>query len=190
MTNEENVLRQVTAFADKCHDKQIRRYTGDRYIVHPLRVMEICRGYTNDISTLTAALLHDVLEDTPTTKDEVFNFLMSVLTPEDAERSLQQVVELTDVYVKENYPGWNRRKRKNKEVGRMAAISPEAQTVKYADIFDNAPEITEQEPDFAERYLQECLALLKGMDKGNPELRKRSIEMVNDCIKQLKSSGR
>ena len=188
MTNEENVLQQITAFADRCHDKQIRRYTGDRYIVHPVRVMEICREFTNDITILTAAILHDVLEDTTTTKDEIMTFLQSLLSPEQATLSLKFVLELTDVYVKENYPEWNRRKRKNMEVERMGLISPEAQTIKYADIIDNAPEITEEEPDFAERYLRECLALLNKMEKGNNDLRKRAIETVNNCLSQLKAS--
>jgi (p)ppGpp synthase/HD superfamily hydrolase len=188
MTSEENVLQQVTAFADKCHDKQIRRYTGDRYIVHPIRVMEVCREYTNDITILTAAILHDVLEDTPTTRDEIMNFLLGLLSPEQAEQSAKFVVDLTDVFIKKNYPAWNRRKRKNKEVERMAQISAEAQTIKYADIIDNAPEITEKEPDFAERYLGECLALLEGMETGNADLRKRALETVNNCLRQLKSA--
>ena len=41
-----------------------------RYIVHPAEVMEICSQYTNDITILAAALLHDVLEDIPVTRNE------------------------------------------------------------------------------------------------------------------------
>jgi (p)ppGpp synthase/HD superfamily hydrolase len=185
MTSEENILQQVTSFADKCHDIQIRRYTGDRYIVHPIRVMEICKEFTNDITILAAAILHDVLEDTPTTKDEIITFLLGLLSPAQANQTTNFVVDLTDVYVKENYPGWNRRKRKNKEVERMELISAEAQTIKYADIIDNAPEITTEEPEFADRYLRECLALLNKMEKGNIGLRKRAIETVNNCLAQL-----
>jgi hypothetical protein len=66
----------------------------------------------------------------------------------------------------------------------MEQISAEAQTVKYADIIDNAPEITEKEPEFAERYLRECLALLNKMENGNAALRKRALQMVNDCLRQ------
>jgi hypothetical protein len=100
MLNEENVLQEVIAFADNCHGEQIRRYTGDRYIVHPIRVMKTCREHTNDITILTAAILHDVLEDTPTTKDEILTFLLGLFSPEQANRATTFVIELTDVYIK------------------------------------------------------------------------------------------
>ncbi|MGN6567929.1 MAG: hypothetical protein ACTHJ0_08255 [Flavipsychrobacter sp.] len=36
-------LEEVIAFADKAHGSQMRKYTPERYIVHPIRVMELCR---------------------------------------------------------------------------------------------------------------------------------------------------
>ena len=71
----EDVLEKIKDFADRAHGDQKRKYTPDRYIVHPVRVMNICREYTNDISVLAAALLHDVLEDTATTKNEIKDFM-------------------------------------------------------------------------------------------------------------------
>jgi (p)ppGpp synthase/HD superfamily hydrolase len=65
MQGREKILQEIIQFADLAHGKQVRRYTSERYIVHPVRVMETCRQYTNDISVLAAAILHDVLEDTP-----------------------------------------------------------------------------------------------------------------------------
>lgn len=56
----EEVLEQIRDFADKAHGEQMRKYTPERYIVHPVRVMKICREYTDDITVLAAALLHDV----------------------------------------------------------------------------------------------------------------------------------
>ena len=55
-------------------------------------------------------------------------------------------VQSTDIYTKQNYPGWNRRKRKQKEAERLAVAHPDAQTVKYADIIDNNIECDEHEP--------------------------------------------
>src|SRR5690606_23122807 len=99
----------------KAHGEQLRKYTPDRYIVHPIRVMLICQEYTDDIAMLSAALLHDVLEDTPVQKDELKGFLMTVMSPEQAITTLKYVVELTDVFTKKDYPALNRRKRKLKE---------------------------------------------------------------------------
>lgn len=183
----EAILEQIKDLADKSHGEQMRRYAPDRYIVHPARIMEICKEYTNDICVLAAALLHDVLEDTPVTKDEIKNFLMTVMSPEQATKTVQLVDELTDIYIKANFPYWNRRKRKNKEAERLEKATAEAQTIKYADIIDNAPEIAEMDPDFAKRFLPEYRALLRKISKGNPELYKRAIETVNNCITDFKN---
>src|SRR4051794_3678874 len=133
----------------------MRKYTPERYIVHPIRVMETCKKYTNDITMLAAALLHDVLEDTSVTKDELKAFLLSLMSEKDATKTVQLVEELTDVFIKENYPTWNRKKRKRFEAKRLEKVSAEAQTIKYADIIDNAPEITEKDCDFAQRFIPE-----------------------------------
>ena len=60
--------RVVAAYelAAKAHAGQMRQ-TGDRYITHPMIVAEILAGYGMDATTLAAALLHDVVEDTGVT---------------------------------------------------------------------------------------------------------------------------
>jgi (p)ppGpp synthase/HD superfamily hydrolase len=181
----EKVLEQIRDFADKAHGEQMRKYTPERYIVHPVRVMKICREYTDDITVLAAALLHDVLEDTPVTQEEIHDFLLSLMEREQAERTVGLVVELTDVYIKEDYPQWNRRKRKERETLRLEKTSSDSQTVKYADIIDNSAEIINYDTEFAPLFLHECRAILKKMTQGNPELYKRAIETVDNCIAQL-----
>lgn len=184
----DNILSQIRSFADHAHGDQTRRYSPDRYIVHPTRVMQICQQYTNEPAVLAAALLHDVLEDTPVTKDAIEDFLRTIMEPGQVQRTVQFVVELTDVYVKKNYPQWNRRKRKAKETERLQKVSAEAQTIKYADIIDNSGEIAVHDPEFAEKYLGECRNLLKKMTKGNPELHQRAVDTVFENIAQLKKS--
>jgi guanosine-3',5'-bis(diphosphate) 3'-pyrophosphohydrolase len=184
--DNEYILEQVTRFADNCHGDQMRRYVPDRYIVHPIRVMETCKQYTDDLPTLSAALLHDVLEDTPVTKESIEAFLRTIMSEADAKRTVMIVEELTDVYIKSKFPKWNRRKRKDKEANRLAETSAEAQTVKYADIIDNAPEIAEKDPDFAQRFLPEYRALLKKITKGNPQLYERAVETIRSQLEKLR----
>lgn len=181
----EAVLEKIHQYADTAHDAQLRRYTPDRYIVHPARVMETCRNYDNRLPILAAALLHDVLEDTAVKENEMLAFLYEVMDKDNAEKTLALVIEMTDVYVKEVYPNLNRRKRKAKELERIAETSPDAQTIKYADIIDNSSEIALNDPDFATRYLLECKAILKVADKGNPELREIAVATVRDNLKRL-----
>lgn len=182
----EDTLQKVIAFADKAHDGQMRKYTPERYIVHPIRVMEICKGYTQDIAPLAAAILHDVLEDTTVNSAELVKFLNTVMDSPTATRTLRFVEELTDVYVKEAYPQWNRKKRKAMEAERIAHTSPMAQTIKYADILDNSKEIAEHDPDFGPRFLRECSELLKKVNKGHPILRQNAQAAVDEGLKKLR----
>jgi guanosine-3',5'-bis(diphosphate) 3'-pyrophosphohydrolase len=180
------VLEEIRDFADRAHGEQKRKYTPERYIVHPVRVMQICEQYMHSLPVLAAALLHDVLEDTPVSKKEIEAFLSERMSHADAIRTVHLVVELTDVYIKANYPQWNRRKRKQQEVNRMAKTSAEAQTIKYADIIDNCREIVAHDPDFARVFLSECYKLLKEMKRGNPELYKLALEEVERGLKLLR----
>lgn len=181
----ENILTQVRDFADSAHDGQTRKYTPDRYIVHPIRVMECLRTYTDKLPILSAALLHDVLEDTPVTSAELADFLKSIMSLEDALTTLRLVEELTDVYVKAEYPHLNRGMRKSRELDRFSRTSPDAQTIKYADILDNSREIAVRDMHFAPRYLEESLAILKVAYKGNPKLREIAMKAVWEEFKKL-----
>jgi (p)ppGpp synthase/HD superfamily hydrolase len=183
--DSEKFLEQVKAFADQAHGEQMRKYAPERYIAHPIRVMNRCAQYTSDRNVLAAALLHDVLEDTQVKKEEILNFFHELTSKENAERILHLVEELTDIFTKENYPNWNRYKRKQKEAARLEKVSGEAQTIKYADVIDNSVEIVEQDPDFAKRYLSEARKLLAALKKGDPVLRQQAIEMITESISRL-----
>ena len=180
-----DTLIKIRDFADKAHGDQMRKYTPQRYIVHPVEVMEICSEYTGDISILAAALLHDVLEDTSTTRDEIHSFLLTVLNPEDAQKAVDLTLEMTDVFTKEAYPQYNRRVRKDWEHQRSAKTSADAHTIKYADIISNSIDITKYDKDFGPKFLMEVRSQLKTLNKGNPELYKRALYTVEKCLKEI-----
>lgn len=56
--------------AVKAHDGQ-KRSSGEDYIIHPVHVAEILVDYGLDYETISAALLHDVIEDTDVTEEEI-----------------------------------------------------------------------------------------------------------------------
>lgn len=179
------ILQSVYDFAERAHEGQYRKYTPEPYIVHPKRVMETCRQYGATLPMLAAALLHDVIEDTEVGESQLLEFLDSVMTADDARKTLSLVIGLTDVYTKSDYPKLNRRARKDNELVRIAQTSPEAQTVKYADILDNAREIGAHDRSFAPRFLRECSAMLRRADNGNRDLYKLAVKTVHSKLKAL-----
>lgn len=76
-------IKEAYRFSDSAHLGQFRT-SGEPYISHPIAVAEICTGWHLDTESLMAALLHDVMEDSGITKQEL------------AERFGPQVAELVD----------------------------------------------------------------------------------------------
>ena len=69
-------VRKAYEFADILHKGQYRQ-SGEPYITHPLNVALILAKMNADTDTLCAALLHDTLEDTSATKDDIKYFFNS-----------------------------------------------------------------------------------------------------------------
>ena len=69
-TEEIERLRVAYEFAEKSHEGQFR-VSGEPYITHPLEITLLLAGLEMDIPTLLAALLHDVVEDTSVTIEQV-----------------------------------------------------------------------------------------------------------------------
>ncbi len=63
-------IRKAFDIADKAHKEQ-RRRSGEPYIIHPIAVARILADMGMDADSVCAALLHDVVEDTPTTATEI-----------------------------------------------------------------------------------------------------------------------
>ncbi|MCP5014586.1 MAG: bifunctional GTP diphosphokinase/guanosine-3',5'-bis pyrophosphate 3'-pyrophosphohydrolase [Ketobacter sp.] len=63
-------IRRAYYFAEQAHEGQYRR-SGDPYIVHPLAVGKILADMHMDAQSVEAALLHDVIEDTHVSKEDV-----------------------------------------------------------------------------------------------------------------------
>lgn len=179
----QETIEAIKEFAAKAHEGQKRKYSPEPYIVHPVRVMEMCRKYNNSTPVLAAALLHDVLEDTAVTETQLHDFLCTVMSAEEAKETMRLVIELTDVYIKDNYPQWNRRKRKDREASRIEKTSADAQTIKYADIIDNCPGIVKADPEFGPRFLKECKMLLQRINKGNQALYQQAKEIVQQNLR-------
>src|SRR5208282_3237664 len=67
---DEDLLNRAYVFAMKAHGQQ-KRASGDPYFSHPLEVAAILTDLKLDDATIVAAMLHDTIEDTPVTREEI-----------------------------------------------------------------------------------------------------------------------
>lgn len=67
-----NVFEKAVAFALKAHEGQTRK-DGGIYILHPLEDATIVGTMTDDLEVLAAAVLHDTVEDTPVTAQDILD---------------------------------------------------------------------------------------------------------------------
>lgn len=148
------LLKDVLDFATLAHEGQVRKYTNDPYIVHPIAVADLVERHGGSEAQIAAALLHDVVEDTPHTLADInANFGHEIAT---------LVQWLTDTSRPED---GNRTIRKGIDRDRLANAPAEAQFVKVADLIDNTRSIVEYDPSFAKVYLSEKHDLLTAMTK-------------------------
>lgn len=171
-----DLIDRARRFATEAHQRidQRRKYTQQPYQVHLKSVAQMVAEVTDDPETIAAAWLHDTVEDTPAT----FGDLERELGP----RVSRLVAELTDV---SKTSDGNRAARKATDLRHTADASPQAKTVKLADLVDNCRDICRHDPAFARVYLGEATALLEVLDEGDPGLYRRAQQAIADCAGRL-----
>ena len=87
---DRDLLERAYRFASKAHEHQQRR-SGEDFILHPLGVALILAELRSDDATIAAGLLHDVVEDTDATIEEVREF------GDDVARLVEGVTKLTRI---------------------------------------------------------------------------------------------
>ncbi|MBQ3107061.1 MAG: bifunctional (p)ppGpp synthetase/guanosine-3',5'-bis(diphosphate) 3'-pyrophosphohydrolase, partial [Firmicutes bacterium] len=65
-----DLLERAYRKAEELHEGQLRK-SGEEYVIHPIEVTKILAELGMDEKTLVAGLLHDAVEDTPYTYDDV-----------------------------------------------------------------------------------------------------------------------
>ena len=129
------LLFRALAFAAHKHRDQRRKDAeASPYINHPIALAEILAGEggVTDAEVLAAALLHDTIEDTDTSPEE--------LRAEFGERIAAMVAEVTD---DKSLP---KSERKRLQIVHAAGVSPGAKLVKLADKICNLRDVAERPP--------------------------------------------
>lgn len=122
-------LDRAIIFAVKAHAGTERRGKGFPYIVHPMEAMEIVATMTPDQELLAVAALHDTVEDTSVTIEDI--------RAQFGDRVASLVQSESDVFIegKSEEDSWH--ERKQAAMDRLAAASHEAKMVALGDKLSN-----------------------------------------------------
>jgi (p)ppGpp synthase/HD superfamily hydrolase len=161
------LIHRAIEFAKVAHTGQLRKFTDEPYIIHPLRVAHRLCEHTADTEIISAAILHDVVEDTPVTLIDI--------EKDFGARIAKLVDEVTDRSKPEDGV---RAIRKKIDRDHTAKASPAGQSIKPCDRLDNLSDILDHAPGFANVYLEETRLLLEVLTEGHPALYKELEEMV------------
>lgn len=135
--NNLSKLLQAASFAAKKHKTQKRKGADEEpYINHPLEVANLLAnvGKVEDYDILIAAILHDTIEDTETTKEEITELFGANVS--------EMVSEVTD---DKSLP---KATRKQKQIEHAPHLSNGAKQIKLGDKISNIRDVTENPPDF------------------------------------------
>ena len=135
MNDATGILLRALAFAAERHSGQRRKdAAASPYINHPIALADVLanEGRVLDVVVLSAAMLHDVIEDTPTTADEIAvrfgTRIAAVVVEVSDDRSLDKAT------------------RKLRQIEHAPHLSPEAKLVKLADKICNLRDILASPP--------------------------------------------
>lgn len=158
---DDSLISRALDYGTRAHQRidHQRKYTNQPYEVHLKAVAILLREVTDDAGVIAAAWLHDTVEDTAATIEDI--------RLEFGDRVAQLVGELTDVSKPSD---GNRAVRKAIDRAHLATASPEAKTVKLADLIDNCRDICTHDKGFCRVYLGEMAALLGVLGDGHPAL--------------------
>lgn len=181
-----SLFMEAVGYAHQCHSavNQVREGTGEPYIVHPIEVAGLVHTIAHDFDypiewievAVVAALLHDVIEDTRGTYNEIESRFGAIVR--------DTVFWLTDVTTKAQ---GNRRVRKELERVRLSHAPGRVKFIKCCDIIANARTVLAEKPGSAQLFLTEKLALIdtfahyNRLHKGVEDSGKLDKKMLARC---------
>ena len=173
------VLQRAYRFSERSHRGQ-QRASGEPYVSHPLHVASLLVDFKMDVTTVTAGLLHDVLEDTSTTKADL-----------EAEFG-KEIAELVDGVTKIGKLAFSSREERQAENFRkmLVAMARDLRVlmIKLADRLHNMRTLDYLAPDKARKIAHETLDIYAplahrlGMAKVKAELEDLALRAMSPDI--------
>ena len=170
-----DLVSRAFRFSEKSHQGQ-QRASGEPYLSHPLEVAGLLVDFKMDVTTVTAGLLHDVLEDTDATKDD----LQREFGPE--------IADLVDGVTKIGKLAFSSREERQAENFRKMVVAMahdlRVLMIKLADRLHNMRTLDYLAPEKAKKIAQETLDIYAplahrlGMAKVKAELEDLALRVM------------
>lgn len=165
-----NTISHAVKTARTAHATQLRKYTKEPYLTHVFSVAGLVASVTHDEDVIAAALLHDTVEDSELTIENIKELF--------GPRISNMVYYVTDISTPKD---GNRATRKAIEREHISKGSYESKTIKLADLIDNLRTIIPFDSKFAKIFINEKELLLPHLKEGNSVLYK----LASDIIKNI-----
>ena len=177
--NDLNKLLEAASFAAKEHRNQRRKgANGEPYINHPLEVANLLAnvGKVEDTDVLIAALLHDTIEDTETTKEKIAELF--------GEKVCGLVLEVTD---DRSLP---KAVRKQLQIEHAPHLSPGAKLIKLGDKISNITDVMNNPPhdwslERKREYVEWGEKVIDGLRGANKNLEKYFDETAAEAKRKF-----
>jgi GTP diphosphokinase / guanosine-3',5'-bis(diphosphate) 3'-diphosphatase len=182
-TADLGLVERAYRFSEQSHHGQ-QRASGEPYLSHPLEVAGLLVDFKMDVTTVTAGLLHDVLEDTQTTKDDL------------AREFGADIAELVDGVTKIGKLAFSSREERQAENFRKMVVAMARDIrvlmIKLADRLHNMRTLGYLPPEKAKKIAQETLDIYAplahrlGMAKVKAELEDLALRVMHpDSYQEL-----
>ena len=171
---DKDKIAAAAVFATKKHGDQ-RRKSGEPYITHPMAVAEILMQIGMDADTVSAGLLHDTLEDTDTTEEEI-----STIFGHEVGEMVQAVTKISRITEEKSI-------QEAETIKKMFfAMSKDLRVIliKLADKLHNMRTIDGLKPERKKAFAQDCLDIFApiadslGMSTIKTELEDLSLKAL------------
>lgn len=135
------MIEKAIAFATREHEGQFRKGTDRPYIVHPLEVGKIVASMTDDEEVISAAILHDTIEDCKGITEQVI-----------CREFTEKIANLVSQESEDKSKTWLERKQAT--ITFLKQASREAQIISLADKLSNMRDIDRDYPVYGEKLWQ------------------------------------
>lgn len=131
------MIDRAIAFATKAHEGQVRKGTSKPFIQHPMEVGKIVASMTEDEEIISAAILHDTIEDCEGVTEEILR-----------ENFNQRIAELVAQESEDKSKTWM--ERKSATIAHLKVAPREIQMIGLADKLSNMRDIDRDYPKCGE----------------------------------------